>query len=169
MNKYLDKKLPVPEHVVLNATRQDLYNEWWNKAIVDETVWPYLSMGRWHDPAKLDSGDWDHVWVMDPSHTVVMRYSVVRKNGMDDASIAVWGLGGPGRSLKVGRLLTLLPHLARRYGATYLDCMVAASNTASIKIVEKVFGQPWGTEPDGAWNGLIGKYEDVHYYRTRVQ
>lgn len=152
--------------IIISDANKGLYEAWFAKALADDAVWPYMTFDKLTEIKKIENGDWVSVILMDDTQNAVLSWSQDRDNGMHSASISLWSLNGTRRAVSAGHLCQLLPSLARRYGVSYIDAACHASNDASKAILTKRFGQPWGVKPDGAWNGLIGRFEDSLHFRV---
>lgn len=68
-------------------------------------------------------------------------------------------------TIAAGRGLLALQKMIEKYRPRAVNTSVQCSNEKSLKINRKLFGEPWGKEPNVAWNPATSQYEDVYYFR----
>lgn len=149
----------------ITTTNKALCEEWFSRALADDTVWPFMSFDKRTTSAEVIDDDWNRLTLMDSSQNALLEWFNDRGNGLHSAKIEIWSLRGPKKQIAAGRLLSAIPHLVRRYGVSYIDAACHASNRESAYILTNRFGAPWGRKPSNAWNGLTGVFEDSLHFR----
>jgi len=152
--------------IFVGASNKDVYETWFAKALADDGVWPYMSFDKRWVPNTVDSDDWDRLLILDDSKTALLRWTNDRSNGLHDASLSLWALSGPQKRIAAGRLASLIPMLARRYGVSFVEAACHASNVDSIRLMTRRLGQPWGRKVAAGWNGMTGHFEDTLHFRA---
>lgn len=150
---------------IITTANQADYHAWFARALVDADVWPFLSNSPRYCPIKIEDDDWERRVIMDDSGTgcCVLGFG---RNGDKSVQICLWILSSQTRPLIAASLLRDAVSVASRYDVELIDSMCHGSNHLARKVHEKFFGRPWGVEPEGAWNGLLRKFEDRYCWRA---
>ncbi len=154
--------------ILITESNKSALETWYARAMADDSVWPFMSFGKWATFAKVGRDDWSEVVVMDDSQNAVLEWTHDRASGMHSASVCLWSLSGTKQAISAGRLCQAMDGLAKRYGVSWIDAACHESNSKSRYILDERFGQPWGRKPDGAWNGKTGAFEYSLHYRVFV-
>lgn len=129
-------------------------------AVSEPKIYPYLSVSKWLSEWTAPKDDWDKIMFVNKQCTAYLRISISRSDD-NGFSIACYTLS----SYWAGRCMLLVKELIKRYDPKYIQTCVHISNIKSLNINEKLLGKPWGVEPLGAWNSLLGKYEDLVWFK----
>lgn len=145
------------------ATKEDI-SGFMAKAILNPDIYPYLTVTKHLGNREPDDTDWHSITFVDNELDVYGKIDINRAcdNGFN---VSLYGTN----PYKVGRAFKFIEDLIRRYDPMYIETVVHASNEKSIKINKKIFGEPWGVEPKGAWNMLKGEYEDLLHFRKNLK
>lgn len=141
------------------ATKEDVDN-FMSKAILDEDIYPYLSTNKYFGTFEIPDDDWGTILMTNESNSFLFKVTIRRADEVG-MIISLYATS----SFSAGRGLIAINEIIRRYKPRYVDTVVHASNTKSIKLNTKLLGKPWGAEPNGAWNAKLGEYEDLVYFR----
>ena len=141
------------------ATKVDVDN-FMSKANLDENIYPYLSINKYFGTFEIPDDDWNTILMTNESNTFLFKVAIRRADEVG-MTISLYATS----SFSAGRGLIAINEIIRRYKPRYVDTVVHASNTKSIKLNTKLLGEPWGVEPKGAWNSKLGEYEGLVYFR----
>lgn len=149
------------------------YLDWLAAAMRDDSVWPYLTAAPFTQFDVDLSGDWAAAFFMDDQGRGLARLLFDRNRGTHAVMAGVWALGpdpaDPARARTAGSLLNhLIERGCRRYGVRWLDVKIHGSNTFCQALFAKRASTPWGVEPEGAWDGKLGRWVDLIHYRFAV-
>ena len=152
---------------IITTLNQADYYIWHAKALMDDGVWPFLSMRPRYCPGKIQDDDWAQRVIMDDAGNGCCTLDFDR-NGDHSATVCIWVLSVEMRAVVAAALLRDAILLGRRYDIAWIDTGCHESNEASRKLHEKLCGAPWGIQPFGAWNGRLQKYESKFCFRVGV-
>ncbi len=137
------------------ATQQDV-DKFMSSVMFDESVYPYLSESMYVSNVTIETSDWNRVVLTNDTLSVILKVEIARES--DNAfSVCLWSTN----PISAGRALKALEVLIKRYNPKSISSCVHESNIKSINLHKKLYGEPWGTEPEGAWNSLLGKWEGL--------
>lgn len=141
------------------ASKEDV-DKFMSKAILDDNIYPYLSTTKYMGTFEIPDDDWNGLLITNTNNSFLLK---IRINRSDEVGMTVSLYATS--SFSAGRALNIINEIIKRYKPRYVDSVVHSSNTKSIKLNTKLLGEPWGKEPNGAWNSKFGKYEDLVYFR----
>lgn len=150
---------------IITTINASEYYAWYAKALMDDAVWPFMSNEPRYDAQKIEDDDWQRRIILNDAGTgcCALRFN---RNGDKSVFISLHVLSGPTQAVVAATLLREAINLGSRYDLDWIDSCCHESNDASRHIHEKFFGEPWGIEPSGSWNGLIHKYEKRFCFRA---
>jgi hypothetical protein len=142
-----------------SATKKDI-DTFMSSAITDDNIYPYISTDKHMGHMEPFEGDWNGLLLTNDTNTLLCKISFRRADELG-MSVSIWATS----AFSAGKAVILVKEIIRRYQPRYVESVVHASNEKSIKLNTKLLGEPWGSEPDGAWNFKLSKYEDLVYFR----
>lgn len=153
----------------ITKTGQSRIDNWYDKALKDAAVRPYLSFAVRIPHLSSDSGDdWACVFYMDDDNQALLRASLSRDYCMREISFSLWVLESSAKRRIAGRMLMRFPSIAESYGAKFMDASCHASNVDSARLLRRRFGESWGRQAEHGWNPDLGRFEDTLHFRTTV-
>lgn len=152
---------------IITSISADEYLSWFQKAMSDDGVWPFLSMQPRYLPIKIEDDDWDRRVIMDDAGLGVCVIDFDR-TGSHAVGLCIWVLSCEARPMVAGSLMRSAIDVAARYDVRWIKTGVHESNASSVRVNEKFFGAPWGIEPNAAWNGQLRRYEGRVYYKAEA-
>lgn len=135
-----------------------------NKAINNPDIFPYLSTGQYISESVASKDDWGSVKMINDSLTCLLSASISRDEE-NVLNVCIWSES----PFAAGRCVLIVKDLVKQYNARAIESVVHESNKKSIEFNKKLLGEPWGTEPMGAWNRLTGKWEGLVYFRKVIR
>lgn len=159
--------MPSAMRAVTPSSFADL-DAWYAAAIERPDISRFLSMAKYIEFPKAEdyTGDWSKVGFLSHSGQTFLRASIDR-DGSENLTISLWSLAqGMRQKIEAGcAVMFARDVLVRRYGVRYVSATVHATNKPSLALMNHIFGAPWGIEPDGAWDRMIGRMVDVHCFK----
>lgn len=146
---------------------EQVYQKWCRAALADDTVWPYIGTGTSFEFPDLPENNWYSTLLMDTTETAVLR--MLNDRSHNNLNCAIWALNNQYRESAVASLLALVPSYCRRYDKAWITGGCHVSNTASLKMHRKIFGEPAGIFVQSRWNALEGRWEDGYDFRARIE
>jgi hypothetical protein len=144
--------------------------EWHDAAVATPSVWRFMATSKFIDQPRPEdyASDWSRIAFISDSGLTVLRAVIDRET--DDYSIGLWSLAdGMRKRVEVGRACVMLRNVVLpAYGARTISTVVHATNEASLRIMGRIFGEPWGIEPLAGWDRGSGRMVDVHHFRRAV-
>ena len=137
------------------ATQADI-DEFMSKYAADPEIFPYLAVSQhWHH-WKEHKDDWSEIMMINDSLTCILTITLER----DKENAMKIGLYSK-NAFSAGRAIKTVKQLITRYNPKCISSSVHESNDRSVVLNTKIFGEPWGVEPCGAWNGSTGEWEGL--------
>lgn len=154
---------------LLGPTDQRALDRWFDTALTDRTVYPWLCVVDRYTPFMTFDSDDDGFFLMDDAKTAVARVDFNREKY--NADLNLWVLGGKNmrRSVTAAIMLgAVANHLDRYPFVRWMSARCKASNKPSVKLCTRLFGPEWGTEPSGGYDSVRQVWVDVLHYRAPV-
>jgi hypothetical protein len=145
--------------MVRDATKDDV-DIFINKIINNDDIYPYMSTSKYFGKFEIPEDDWSGLLLTNDNNTFLCKIKIFRSEELG-MSISLYALS----PISAGRALLVIGELIKRYKPRYVDSVVHSSNIKSLKLNKKLLGEPWGREPNGAWNSKTGEYDDLVYFR----
>lgn len=145
------------------ATQSDL-DQFKASVLLDESIYPYLSLTKYSGEWAEQKNDWERQYITNENLSYLIALSFTRTSDLE-ISIALYAKN----TIAAAYAIMAIKELLKRYKPFAVNSVVHASNRKSIALHKKVFGEPWGIEKLGAWNSLLGEYEDSHHFRFLCQ
>jgi hypothetical protein len=146
-----------------SATKKDI-DIFMEKAILDDSIYPYLSTDKHMSSMEPLEGDWNGLLLTNDTNTYICKISFRRADELG-MSISLWA----NTAFSAGKAVSVIKEVIKRYKPRYIESVVHASNIKSIKLNTKLLGEPWGREPGGAWKSKLGEYEELVYFRKLLK
>jgi len=148
----------------MRLAKQADIDAFYDKAIYHPEVGQYLTNSQWLSETTAPKDDWNQVILTNDAITVLLKISISRSDG-NGFSIGLFSTN----ALAAGRAVQFVKdHLMKRYQPRYIQTSVQSVNEKSLKMNQKLFGDPWGKEPLGAWNSKLGHYVDLIWFRKNL-
>jgi hypothetical protein len=145
--------------------------EWYAAAISHPGVSRFLSMSKFINAPQASSyeSDWDRAGFLSNSGKTFLLVNIDR-DGSEDVGISLWSMAdGMQKKIEAGRaILFVRDVVVRIYRPRTLSGSVHGSNADSLKLMQHVFGEPWGIRPVSAWDRGIGAMVDMHCFQKIV-
>jgi len=126
----------------------------------DESIYPYLSTSKYICNIEETKTDWTGLVLTNDCVSVLLKVQIIRECD-NELRISIYSK----TPISAGRGMVAVKELAKRYNSRFITAVVHSSNVRSININKKIFGEPWGVEPLGAWNSKEGKWEDLLLFK----
>lgn len=149
------------------ATQTEL-NDFFKKAITDPDVWPYLDMCQWYSPQSSDinEGSWNGFATIADSGKAICSVSISRQSE-NTATISAWSLNAS--SLSAGYAISYAMEFLKRHNPIAVKAICHSTNQKCVALLTARMGLPWGVEPEGAWDGSTGRWEDKLCFKKMLR
>lgn len=135
---------------VTKADHARRIDAWYQKAINDPTVFPFLATSNWRGAPPAADSDWSEAYFMDDRDLALL--SVKLDHVRRYASVGLWVLEG---NTGVAALMMryAICKMPKRFGVTHLTFCIQENNTAWREQAMRVAGKwMWGREPEASIN-----------------
>lgn len=132
----------------------------YERAMVDDMIQPYLSNTRYHEPKKVYESDWFGFMYISDCGKCLLNISCHRSIDLE-FTIAIFSQN----SYLAGKSLLILKKIISIYKPNYINSSVKQSNIKSLKSTRLLLGPEWGIEKGGCYSFKTGNREDLHYFR----
>lgn len=144
----------------MKIAKQEDIDRFMERALMDESIYPYLSVCKYVAKKEAPKDDWEKIILISETGNTLLSITLNRHADM------AWNVNLYSfNSFGAGRAVSALKSLIIRYKPRSISSCVHQSNHKSIKFHERIYGQPWGIETLEAWNSLKGEYEDLYWYK----
>jgi hypothetical protein len=151
---------------VFKADHDRRIGAWYQAAMNDPTVHPFLSMSAWRSVPAASDDDWGNARFMDDGGRGLLSVSMDRER--QSVSIGLWVLGGD-TSVAAALMLYAIRRVPRRYNARHLCFSIAENNAAwRDRALKSAARWLWGREPEGAYDVVSGKWVSVLCFKVPV-
>lgn len=141
------------------ATQEDIDNFFaWAKD--DPEIFPYLSVSKYIHRRVVSEDEWKDLFFISDCGKCYLHIGFDRVTDTE-FSISLYSKS----PILAGRAVIKVKEMIQRYKPRAIHSVVHGSNTKSLKLHRKIFGEPWGIEPSTAWNMGAGAYDDLHHFR----
>lgn len=148
---------------ILTASNFDRYETFMAKALADDSVRRFLAMDGWRQQlTSAPDNDWERVVFI--SDRAMGRF-VFRRSPVLEIGLGLFVIGDDKRVIAGRAMREILQHLVRYRNFNLLVASVMVTNKASMRVMEKILGQPWGIEPAAAWDEVDGLVGVAHFSR----
>ena len=147
----------------MNRATQEEIDKFFNWAVLDPEMYPYLTINKTIFKKEIPKDDWEGLMFISECGKCFMHISFSRVRDIE-FNVSIWSKS----PLLAGRCLIVIKDLIKRYRPKYIDSVCHSSNKRSLKLHKKIYGVQWGIEPNGAWNMGLGEYEDLYHFRLMI-
>jgi hypothetical protein len=153
-----------PEKYKFQIASEAQVRAFYLKAMIDPTVAGYLSLGPQAFVPTMDetTGLWTSVYYTNGDCTALGSLHIQR-GSRNDVSISGYVLEG--NKLLAGRLAVFMRGQIKLVSPHSVNSTVLVSNAASMRLTTRLLGEPWGIEPDAGYDGVLGKWVGIAYFR----
>ena len=152
----------------LGKQHQSIIDDWFNEALADPLVGPYLGVVDYRPIITIPDNDWEGFVLIDEGHQGVIKIYFNRETMT--ASMGMWVLTQQTAQAKARITASLVMELLNVMSLyprfTHMSATVAQDNIQSLRITTSVLGKPWGTEPHGAYNFKERKFTGLVHFQT---
>jgi hypothetical protein len=139
---------------------------WYQAAMNDPMVHPYLSPGSWRGMPHATDNDWELARFMDDGDQGLLSVGIDRERRL--VTISLWVLGG-NTAIAAALMLYAIRRIPKRYDAAYLRFLIAENNTAWRDRALKAAGRwMWGREPFAAYDTTRGEWVSALHFQIPV-
>lgn len=149
----------------VGITDQHRLDVWFDQAMNDQTVMPYLGDGSSRPRLIVPDDDQDGVVLMNKANTGVLK--LYFDPDIRTARFGIWTLQeAPTRSLLAHRLIsTAMVVLGYHPDLVWLTARVKTSNIHGMAFATRYLDEPWGVEPKA---GFDHGWVDVAHFRETI-
>lgn len=140
---------------------------WYQKAVNDPTVHPFLGTTTWREAPPAVDGDWSSAYFMDQYDQGLLRVGF--DHVLHTGSIGLWVLEG---NTGIAALLMrfALCKLPQRHGLTHLTFCISDSNRVWRDQAMRAAGKwMWGRDPSSVFDQATGKLVDCLHFKVPVE
>lgn len=139
---------------------------WFQRAINDAAVHPFLSVDVFRNAPIVEDTDWGSAKYMDELDRGLL--SCTFDHQRRSASIGIWVLGCD--PVVAAALMSFaLRVIPNRYGVDYLTFLISEANVAWRDRVMRSAGRwLWGVEPAAAYDARTGKMVGAYHFKVPV-
>lgn len=139
---------------------------WFQRAVNDPLVHPFLSTGFFRATPEVEGSDWNSAKFMDATDAGLLSASFDHER--KSASIGLWVLGGE-THVAAALMRYAIRQIPRRYGMKYLTFLVAESNTAwRRRTMRSAAKFMWGKEPGSVYDIKSGDMVAALHFKIPV-
>ena len=145
----------------MKIARQSDIDSFLSGAYLDENIYPYLTTSKHMSEWKEFKTDWEGINITDERLSYLGKIAFDRNRGEVEMNIMLFCKS----SISAGRAIQAIKYLINRYRPKAVNSVVHATNTKSLKLHKRIYGEPWGIEPEIAWDSKEGRFVDLYYFR----
>lgn len=151
---------------VFKADHDRRIGAWYQAAMNDPSVHPFLSMGAWRSVPSAPDNDWEQARFMDDGDKGLLAITIDRER--QSVSVGLWVLGGD-TAVAAALMLYAIRRVPLRYNARHLCFSIAENNVAwRDRALKSAARWLWGREPEGAYDVETGKWVSVLCFKIPV-
>lgn len=155
---------------LIGITDVDRVDKWFDNAMRDDSVRPWLSTGINTPRLEIPEDNADGLILMTANNKGLIR--LYNEPEMQAVIIGIWVLSPKKAEYKrrdiADALMTYGLTFCRRPDIKYVGCRVASSNDHGMNFAKRLYGTPWGVESEGFFDPALGKWVDWVHFRTPV-
>jgi hypothetical protein len=143
---------------ILSPANFHLYQEWRARAVEDFSTWRYLGVDGWSESLEsAPKDDWGCLILI--SDRTLIRFGFDR-GVTSNVMISGYTVGTNKERATGIAMIQSLAYLRRYSYFARVGSKVVETNEASMKLTRHLLGEPWGIQPDTAWdpglNRIVG-------------
>jgi hypothetical protein len=121
----------------------------------------YKNCSQYLGRTSAGTDDWEDICFITEDLKSAISYTIYRSKE-NTLEIAIYAMNAKAASRLIKETLD---KVIKMYNPKALTSFCHSSNKKSIRINTKRLGEPWGIEPQGAWNIVEGRWEDKIYFK----
>lgn len=145
----------------MKIARQSDIDSFLSEAYLDEKIYPYLTISKFMQEWTEFKDDWNGINITDERLSYLGKITFDRSKGEVEMNICLYCK----TALAAGRAIQAIKYLIGRYKPRAINSCVHSTNIKSLKIHKHIYGEPWGIEPEIAWDSKEGRFVDLYYFR----
>ena len=149
---------------IITPLCQHMLDGWYDSALRDPEVSRFLSMTPYWEIPKVKESNWATTHFIQDGTYLCISFSRAESS----ASICLWTLNAHEQLYSSGKAIKFAMEEIKRSNTRFVETIVHANNQVSIRLNEKLFGKPWGIEPEGAWDGKLSKWVGAAYFKHKL-
>lgn len=150
---------------LLTSRSQGELDTWYVKALADSAVAPYLSFATYWEIPQVEDTSWASMCFL--GDVTYLSISPNRDRGY--AAVSMWTLDPKNNRTSSAMALRFAMKAVKHENLNRVCTGVHSTNAASLRLNKRLFGEPWGVEPNSAWDREKMKWVDtVHFSRSLV-
>jgi hypothetical protein len=139
---------------------------WFQRAVNDPTVHPFLGMGTWRGTPAPEDSDWSKAYFMDDSGVGLL--SVGLDHQLCVANLCLWVLDG-NQPVAAALMRYAIRTVPKRFGMRHLAFVISDSNAAWRNRAMRAAGKwMWGRETDAVYDTATGRLVDCLHFKVPV-
>lgn len=152
---------------LIDSDKTALQN-WYQAAMHDPTVMPYLSNNNYVAMHEIKSNAWENTLLMDNTNTGLAVIIPLRESMSHRAIISLWVLDTDRRLLIAGRLFQEIKTQAYRQGVKWLEWYVCEDNARSLAFSRK-HAKQFSAQPEASWSFKESKWKTCFGFTLKIR